>query len=73
MTIDVNSQQFPEAIHHVVFVRHETVDVAVQRDRWVLMSQQLRQGFDIHSALQRPGCKGMPQGMEATVREVLLF
>ena len=73
ITIDVNSQQFPEAVHHVVFVRHEAVDVTVQRDRWVLVSQQLRQGFDIHSALQRTGGKGMPQGMEATVRQVLLF
>ena len=56
-----------------MFVRHEAVDIAVQRDRRVLMPQQLRQGFDIHSALQRTGGKGMPQGMEATVREVLLF
>ena len=56
-----------------MFVRHKAVDIAIQRDRRVLMPQQLRQGFDIHSALQRTGGKGMPQGMEATVREVLLF
>ena len=53
-----------------MLMRHETVNIAVQCDRRVLMTEDFRERFDIHSALQRAGGKGMPQGMKPAMRNV---
>ena len=47
-----------------MFMQHEAVNIAIQRDGRVLVTEDFRQRFDIHSALQRAGGKGMPQGMK---------
>ena len=70
MVIGENSEQFSEAVHHLVFMRHEAVNIAIQRDGRVLVTEDFRQRFDIHSALQRAGGKGMPQGMKRAMRNV---
>lgn len=51
-----------------MFMRHQAVNIAVQRDRRVLMTEDFRERFDIHAALQRTGGKGMPQGMKPAMR-----
>ena len=47
-----------------MFMRHEAVNIAIQRDGRILVTENFRQRFDIHSALQRAGGKGMPQGVK---------
>ena len=68
IVIGENSEQFSAAVHHLVFMRHEAVNIAIQRDGRVLVTEDFRQRFDIHSALQRAGGKGMPQGMKPAMR-----
>lgn len=51
-----------------MFMRHQAVNIAVQRDGRVLVTEDFRQRFDIHAALQCAGCKGMPQGMKPAMR-----
>lgn len=51
-----------------MFMRHEAVNIAIQRDGRVLVTEDFRQRFDIHSALQRAGGKGMPQGVKPAMR-----
>ena len=52
-----------------MFMRHETMNIAIQRDGRALVAEDLRQRFDIHSALQRTGGKGMPQGVKSAMRD----
>ena len=49
-------------------MRHKAVNIAIQRNRRVLVTEDFRQRFDIHTALQRAGGKGMPQGMKPAMR-----
>ena len=51
-----------------MFMRHEAMDIAVQSDRRVFVTEDFREGFDIHAALQRTGSKGMPQGVKSAMR-----
>ena len=51
-----------------MFMRHEAVNIAVQRDGRVLVTEDFRERFDIHAALQRAGGKGVPQGMKSAMR-----
>lgn len=51
-----------------MFMRHEAVNIAIQRDGRVLVTENFRQRFDIHTALQRTGGKGMPQGVKPAMR-----
>ena len=51
-----------------MFMQHEAVNIAIQRDGRVLVTEDFRQRFDIHAALQRAGGKGMAQGMKPTMR-----
>ena len=51
-----------------MFMWHEAVNIAVQRDGRVLVTEDFRQRFDIHSALQRTGGKGVSQGMKPAMR-----
>ena len=51
-----------------MFMRHEAVNIAIQRDGRVLVTEDFRQCFDIHAALQRAGGKGVPQGMKPAMR-----
>ena len=52
-----------------MFMRHEAMYIAVQRDHRIFMTEDLRQRFDIHTTLQRAGGKGMPQGVKSAVRD----
>lgn len=49
-------------------MRHQAVNIAVQRDGRVLVTEDFRQRFDIYAALQRAGSKGVPQGMKSAMR-----
>lgn len=51
-----------------MFMQHKAVNMAVQRDRRVLVTEDFRQRFDIHSALQCAGGKGMPQRVKTAMR-----
>ena len=51
-----------------MFMRHEAVNIAIQRDGRILVTENFRQRFDIHSALQRTGGKGMTQGVKPAMR-----
>lgn len=53
-----------------MFMRHEAVNIAIQCDRRVLVTEDFRERFDIHAALQCAGCKGMPQGMKPAMLNV---
>ena len=68
ITIDVKSQQLSQPVHHLVFMRHEAMNVAIERNRGVLMPEDLRKCFYVHPALQCTGGKSMPEGVKAPVR-----
>ena len=63
-------QKFSEAVHHHVLVFHETVYIAVESNVGVLMPQDLRESFDIHTAFEGAGGERMPQRMKAPVRDM---
>ena len=52
-------KQFAEAVHCLVFMWHQTMRIAVQRNHRILMPKYLRQCLDIHPAFKRPCRKGM--------------
>lgn len=51
-------------------MRHETVNIAVQCDRRIFVTEDFRERFDIHSTLKCAGGKGMPQGMKTAMRNL---
>lgn len=59
------SEHFTELIHHFSFVFGHTVDVSIQRDGCILMTEDFRQGFHIHSAFECPCRKGVAERMKA--------
>lgn len=61
-------QQFPQLVHHVGFMLHKRVGVAVQSNCRVLVSEDLGERFYIHTAFDGAGGECMPQGMKALVR-----
>ena len=62
------SEDFAQLIHHAALVFHERMDISVESDGRILVSENFGQRFDIHPAFNRPGRKRMSDGMKATVR-----
>jgi len=62
------SEDFAQLIHHTSLVFHERMDVSVESDGRILVSEDFGQRFDIHPAFNRPGRKRMTDRMKATVR-----
>ena len=52
-----------------MLMRQETVNIAIQGDGGVLVTEDIREGFDIHAALEGTGGEGMPQGVKAAMRD----
>lgn len=62
------SQKLSEPVHHVCFMLHKRVSVAVKGNRWVLMTEDLGERLHVHTAFEGAGGKRMPQGMESLMR-----
>ena len=62
------SEDFAQLIHHTALVFHERMNIPVESDGRVLVSEDFGQRLDIHPAFNRPGRKRMSDGMKATVR-----
>ena len=60
-------QKLADAVHHGDFVLHHTMRVAVKCDIRVFMPEYIREGFDVHSALEGAGGKGVSQRVKASM------
>ena len=54
-------------------MRHKGVNVPFQRYRWVFVTEDFREGFYVHSALDGTRCKGVTESMETVVGHLLFF
>ena len=63
-------QQLSEPVHHIGFMLHKGVGVAIKRDGRVFMPEDLGERLYIHAAFNGAGGKGVPQGMESFVRNL---
>ena len=61
-------QEFSEPVHHVGFMLHEGVRIAVERDGRVLVPEDFGERFHVHAAFEGAGGERVPQGMETLVR-----
>ena len=62
------SEDFAQLIHHTALVFHEGMNIPVESDGRILVSENFGQRLDIHPAFNRPGRKRMSDRMKATVR-----
>ena len=62
------SQKLSEPVHHIGFMLHKGMGIAVKRDGRVLVSEDLGECFYVHAAFEGARGKRMPQGMESFVR-----
>ena len=63
-------QKFPKTIHHHVLMIHEAMNITIERDGWIFMTENLRQRFHVHTAFEGAGGERMPQRMKAPVRDM---
>ena len=63
-------KNLPQPVHHGCLVFHEGMGVAAERDGRVLVPEDLGERLYVHAAFEGAGGKGMPQGMEAPVRNI---
>ena len=65
MVIHVRSfdllQELSEAVHHIGFMLHKGVGIAVERNDRGFMSKNFRERFYVHAAFEGACCKRMPQ------------
>ena len=66
-------QQFTQPVHHCRLVFHEGMGVAAERDGRVFVPEDLGERLYVHAAFEGAGGEGVPQGMEALVRNMQLF
>ena len=66
-------QELSEPVHHVGFMLHEGVGIAVEGDGRVFVPEDLGERFHVHPAFKCAGGKRMPQGMKTFVRNIQLF
>ena len=59
------SQKLSEPVHHIGFMLHKRVSIAVERYSRILVTENLGERFHIHAVLQRQRCEGMSQIMES--------
>ena len=67
------SQEFSQPVHHVGFMLHEGVGIAVERDGRIFVTEYLGERFYVHSTFEGAGGERVPQGMKAFVRNIQLF
>ena len=65
-----SSQELSEAVHHVGFMLHQGVSIAVECDGRVLVAEDLGKCFHVHTAFEGAGGERMPQGMESLMRNL---
>ena len=63
-------QKFSEPIHHDVLMLHKAVNITIERDGGIFVTEDLRQSFHVHATLEGTGGEGMPEGMKASVRDM---
>lgn len=61
-------QEFPEPVHHVGFILHQGVGIAIERDGRVLVTEDLGERLYVHAAFKGTGGERVPQGMKPFVR-----
>ena len=64
------SQELSELVHHVCFMLHKRMSIAVERNGRILMTENFRERFHIHTAFESAGGKRMPQRMKTLMRNV---
>ena len=62
------SQELSEPVHHVGFMFHKRVSIAVEGNGRVFMSEDLGERLHIHAALEGAGGERVPQGVKALMR-----
>ena len=67
------SQKLSELVHHICFMLHKGMGIAIERDGRILMPEDLRERLYIHSAFEGAGGKCMSQGMKTFVRNFQPF
>ena len=62
------SKQFPKPVHHIGFMLHQRMSIAIECNGRVFMPEDLGKRFYIHAAFEGAGGERMPQRMKAFVR-----
>ena len=62
------SQELSEPVHHVGFMLHEGMGIAVEGDGRVLVTEDLGKRLYVHAAFEGAGGERVSQGMKAFVR-----
>ena len=66
-------QQFSELVHHVGFMLHKGVGIAVERDGRIFVTEDLGERFYVHAAFECASGKCVTQGMKALVQNIQFF
>ncbi len=61
-------QELSEPVHHVGFMLHEGVGIAVEGDGRVFVPEDLGERFHVHPAFKCASSERVPQGMKSLVR-----
>ena len=64
----VPSKQLSEPVHHVRFMLHQGMGIAVECNCRIFVTENLGERLYVHAAFEGAGGESMPQGMEALVR-----
>ena len=59
------SEDFAQLIHHTALVFHERMNIPVESDGRILVSEDFGQRFHIHTALDSASSKGVSECMKA--------
>ena len=66
----VLSKQLSKPVHHVRFMLHEGVGIAVEGNGRVFVPEDLGERFHVHAAFEGTGGERMPQRMKSFVRDI---
>ena len=66
-------QQLSEPVHHIGFMLHERMGIAIERNGRIFMTKDFGKRFHVHAAFEGAGSKRMPQRVKASVRYFLFF
>lgn len=61
-------QQLSEPVHHIGFMLHERMGIAIERNGRIFMTKDFGKRFHVHAAFEGAGSKRMPQRVKASVR-----
>ena len=62
------SKDFSELIHHCSLMLHKRMDIAVERDHRILVTENFGEGFNIHSTFYRSCCECVTESVKAFPR-----